>query len=311
MSEYTPDLNREMELPAGWYVVAEARELNPKRPHALRRFGLDWVVWMDQSGNWVMQEDRCPHRSARLSDGKVKNGCIECPFHGFQFNSQGKCNLAPELGRDAPGLKVRTESLVLKEGFLWVNRGMPVGSEIPWFSDLPGSAEGSGDAHLWPQHFTRCVENQLDHTHLPFVHASTIGRGLSPDRKAKTEVFDSLIRVTLGYRPGENSNLEFKFPCIWRLQVQTKMMPLIAFVPVDEGHTLLYLRTYQAFVSVPILRRLIGWVMKFTNRIILKQDFRVVVGQRPGDVRHAGHEQLLQGDEAIRGFRKWWMRGGQ
>ncbi len=120
-----------MNLPSSWYVICEESELSATSPNALRRFGEDWVAWKTPQGDWVLQADRCPHRSARLSDGWIADGCVVCPFHGFRYSGQGECTLAPEIGRAAPGLKVQTHPLRAQEGFLWLKVGKNISNQIP------------------------------------------------------------------------------------------------------------------------------------------------------------------------------------
>lgn len=66
-----------------------------------------------------------------------------------------------------------------KYGFLWIYYGdeNKVQSEIPFFDELKDGYIYSEISEVWPVHYTRAVENQLDVAHLPFVHNSTIGRG--------------------------------------------------------------------------------------------------------------------------------------
>jgi phenylpropionate dioxygenase-like ring-hydroxylating dioxygenase large terminal subunit len=55
-----------MELPDGWYAIAESREISPNKPLGIRRFGIDLVLWRADD-KLVVMVDRCPHRSAKLS----------------------------------------------------------------------------------------------------------------------------------------------------------------------------------------------------------------------------------------------------
>jgi len=116
----------------------------------------------------------------KLSLGSIKDDCVSCPFHGFRFDSSGKCVWVPEIGRDAPALRIRTHQLREQHGFLWIAWGKTDG-DIPWFEELrEPDFSFSWSIHDWAQHFTRCVENQLDYAHLPFIHRTTIGGGFDP-----------------------------------------------------------------------------------------------------------------------------------
>ena len=74
-------------------------EYTPGEPQKVKILNRNWVVWKDNLENvWSMQEDICPHKFAPLSQGRVeqKTGCIECPYHGWQFDTSGKCSKIPQ-----------------------------------------------------------------------------------------------------------------------------------------------------------------------------------------------------------------------
>ncbi len=297
-----------MKLPAGWYAFASPKELSWKKPNSLRRFGIDWVVWRSLNKTWVAQEDRCPHRSAKLSLGRIVGNCIECPFHGFRFDSEGICTFVPEIKRDSPGLKLESYVLTEKYNFFWINWGNSQSSEIPWFSELEnGVFSYSSHTSCWKKHFSRCVESQLDYVHLPFVHSNSIGRGFDPSRSVTWKLQDSTIRVYLGDEGPTTGYFEFRYPNIWKLSISPKMVQTLMFVPVDENETWIYSRAYHCFTRVPILREWMAWFFaQITNPYILAQDRRVVLSQDPDDVRNAHGERLFPSDRAIIAFRKWF-----
>lgn len=293
-----------MKLPSSWYAIGEAKEFSSAKPNALKRFGLDMVLWKTSDGQWILQEDRCPHRSAKLSGGWLKGDCVTYPFHGFQFNTAGECNFAPEIARGAPGLKVQTFPVREQNGLIWAGWGNPAG-EPPWFSDLSENRFRYLTSVIpWKTHFSRCVENQLDHSHLPFVHRRTIGRGLDPQKTVNTNVDNK--RVLVGLDSG--ANFEFAFGNIWILRPMKYLRGFIAFVPVSEDETLIYMRHYQGFVIKPLIGHLMSWLIGRLNLKILSQDHAVVLSQRPKNSLLANDEKLMRSDLAIRSFRKW-LRG--
>ena len=302
-----------MKLPSGWYAFADPKELSRSKPNRMRRFGMDWVVWRNSQGYWIAQRDACPHRSARLSLGKINKNCLICPFHGFRFNDQGVCVHVPEIQRGAPGLKLQSSALVERHGFLWMRWGETQAEGPHWFAELENSEfTYASSRHLWPTHFSRCVENQLDYAHLPFVHAKTIGRGVDPARPVPWVLSAESLRVHLGETEVGTNFFEFRFPNIWRLVVSPKMVQTLMFVPVDHEQTLIYTRSYQRFTRLPILRNLVAWASaRLANPLILNEDLRVVLSQTPRDVRSLDLEEtLLPSDRAIVAFRKWLSGGG-
>lgn len=296
-----------MTLPSGWYAFAAPSELKPNRPNLLRRFGENWVIWKSKTLDWIAQSDRCPHRSASLSGGQVLDNCIVCPFHGFRFDPSGSCTFVPEINRNAPGLKLKTFSLVEKNEFLWIRWGSPISTEISWFSELENSGfTYRSSKHIWKQNFSRCVENQLDYAHLPFIHSKSIGRNFNPAKKVTWKLEKTFLRVYLGEEGPQTGYFEFRYPNIWKLSISDKMVQTLMFIPVNEDETWIYARAYHRFTQLPILKEMIAWVSAHVaNPFILSEDQRVVLTQDPRDVRTAKEEHLFPSDRAIQEFRKW------
>ncbi len=82
-----------------WYPVLESRELKGS-PLQAERLGQDLVFWRDQTARAQTQANRCPHMGASLSQGKIVNDHLVCPFHGFAFDRQGRCQRIPANGSE-------------------------------------------------------------------------------------------------------------------------------------------------------------------------------------------------------------------
>ena len=91
-----------MYIPNQWYAILEADELKAGQPQGFRRLGVDMVGWRDAGGAPVVMEDRCAHRQIKLSLGKIVDNCIECPFHGFRYDTEGACQRIPANGINGP-----------------------------------------------------------------------------------------------------------------------------------------------------------------------------------------------------------------
>jgi phenylpropionate dioxygenase-like ring-hydroxylating dioxygenase large terminal subunit len=76
-----------MLIPDRWYAVLDSKEVRTGKPLGVRRFGESLVFWRDADGRIVVMKDRCPHRSSQLSLGRIIDGRIQCPFHGFEFDA--------------------------------------------------------------------------------------------------------------------------------------------------------------------------------------------------------------------------------
>ncbi|TNE85005.1 MAG: aromatic ring-hydroxylating dioxygenase subunit alpha [Deltaproteobacteria bacterium] len=294
-----------------WYAIATSAELKRGRPLALKRFGRDLVLWRTDDGIAVT-DDRCPHRGASLSAGKVVDGCIECPFHGFLFRPDGQCTRIPAQGDQPPPKGYGPEAFVAREArdFIWLWWGEPRDElpELPWFADPEEPDERfywAGFDETWPVHWTRAAENQLDFTHLPFVHANTIGRAVKEEMVVDTRVEGSRIRASLANQDLGDFFIELVGPNLWRNRIGGRGWIVVVFVPIDEEHTHIYIRYYQRMVALPVLGPLVAWAMNWVNRYILAQDKRVVLTQRPIRGDHKNGEMLVKSDGPIIAFRRW------
>lgn len=86
-------------LPSGlrnyWYPVLQTEELPSGKPVGLKVLGEKLAVWRDAEGRPCVVRDRCPHRSIKLSVGRVMDGDLQCLMHGLRFDGAGRCTLIP------------------------------------------------------------------------------------------------------------------------------------------------------------------------------------------------------------------------
>jgi phenylpropionate dioxygenase-like ring-hydroxylating dioxygenase large terminal subunit len=310
-----------------WYVVLESDEVK-SRPVGVIRLGERLVFWRDPSGKVNAAVDRCPHRGAALSAGNVRSEHLQCPFHGFEFDSAGKCVLIPANGRSGiipNAMRLKTYPTYEAYGLIWIWWGESAPQDLPapeFFDNLDEAFYYGSARDSWNAHYSRVIENQLDVVHLPFVHAKTIGRGnrtvvdgpvveWKGDKMLYTYVFNRLDDGTPPRKPGELSSknassvhLEFIFPNLWQNYINEQVRILAAFVPVDEEHTLLYLRFYQKFFTVPVLGKLIARLAMPSNLKIAHEDRRVVTTQQPSASGLKIGEILIQGDLPVIEYRR-------
>ena len=157
----------------GWHPIATSGQLTA-RPLALSLMGRPIVAFRAPEGPAVLI-DRCPHRNFALSRGKVREGEIECPYHGWRFAADGRCTLTP--GAAAPA-RHGAEALpaVERAGAIWTSlANAPVS-----FPPLPHPVGMSGFDSFWwgvrPSHarLLDAVENLLDPAHPHFLHAGIV-----------------------------------------------------------------------------------------------------------------------------------------
>src|SRR5512143_960187 len=88
-------------IPNQWYAILESREVKHGRITTVTRMGEKLVAWRTAGGQVTVMSEKCPHRGAALSAGKLTNDCLQCAFHGFEFDPNGKCTLVPANGKDS------------------------------------------------------------------------------------------------------------------------------------------------------------------------------------------------------------------
>jgi phenylpropionate dioxygenase-like ring-hydroxylating dioxygenase large terminal subunit len=308
-----------------WYVVLQSRELKKHKPVGVTRMGEKMVFWRDSQGKPVCQADLCPHRGAALSIGCVIGDSIQCPFHGFEYDSSGKCTLVPANGKAASipkALQVVTYPCRESNGYVYIWWGEPRESypELPWFEELDNTYVTSELKDHWSVHYSRAIENQLDVFHLAFVHASTIGKGMKTISDGPITTIDeknleiwvhnrtddgksTAVRATELPTPVRDAFLKFKFPHHWMNNISPDMRITLFFTPIDEENCILYLRNYQRFVKIPLVDRLVAELINLSSKVILNQDKRVVLTQRPKKTGTRMGEKLIPADRPIIEYR--------
>ena len=308
-----------------WYIVLESSEVG-RKPVGLTRMGEKLVFWRNNAGNIHCAVDRCVHRGVALSTGAIVDDHLQCPFHGFEYDPSGSCGHIPANGRGGiipAAMRLATYPTYEAHGFIWIWWGQGKPPEPPTFFDnIDNTFFHASVRDPWQAHYSRVIENQLDVVHLPFIHRNTIGRGnrtvvdgplveWKSDKMLCTYVFNRVEDGRSPRKPSELSaksassvHLEFIMPNLWQNHISPEVRILAAFVPVDDGHTLLYLRFYQKFLPVPILGKLVARLAMPSNVYIAHEDRRVVITQQPKASGLKIGEVLIQGDLPIIEYRR-------
>jgi phenylpropionate dioxygenase-like ring-hydroxylating dioxygenase large terminal subunit len=104
--------------------------------------------------------------------------------------------------------------------------------------------------------------------------------------------------------PYSDFKIEFILPNLWQNHISDKARILVAFVPVDQENTILYLRSYQKYIRLPLFRQLVNILSMPLNLVILNQDRRVVTTQQPKVSALRMGERLIQADRPIIEYRR-------
>lgn len=198
---------RVSEIPAlreYWYPVAYSRDVI-ETPISARLFGEGVAVWRDGGGEVRAALDYCPHRGARLSQGWMTDGCITCPYHGWQFGDDGVCVRIPQTPNQTalpPKAKLATLQAAERYDLVWVTLADTPRDDIPVLGELqdPQFTLVHELMETWNVCAPRCMDNALDVSHLSFVHRNTVGDASQPEMSEYTVVRDgSRISFSISY----------------------------------------------------------------------------------------------------------------
>jgi vanillate O-demethylase monooxygenase subunit len=180
-----------------WHAVATAAEVGTE-PVGVHLLGEAWVL-ARLDGELVAFEDRCPHRLAPLSAGRVVDDTLQCGYHGWAFASSGRCVAMPPVGAGrGDTISARADVRVPfgvqeRYGLVWLAPEEPV-TPLHEFPEWDAGPDGGFD-RIWstiietPVSAAQLVDNFLDASHFPYVHRDTFG-----DDKAALVVDEGIER---------------------------------------------------------------------------------------------------------------------
>ena len=280
-----------------WHVVALSKDLDTIDPKGIRLLGEDLVLWRDDLGEVNAWKDYCGHRGARLSLGCVKKGQIECPYHGWRYDKNGECNLIP-AHPERKGLS--SKKLIFRHyatelfGFIWVslecpNRPLP--DFHPWDDDHYRKIFSG--PYYYKANALRAVENFIDVSHFPFVHAHLNGLPEAPEALKKYSVtlderglHSSEISVFQPYGDprGIPVNSRYKYsvlnPTTAYFKKKTgeveRFCTFFNATPVDEDECIIWLIVAINFGPELTLEQILA-----RQNIVFEQDRHIVESQRP------------------------------
>ena len=299
-----------------WYAIEFGPAVSAA-PLKVPVHGHDLVLYRAGDGTVRAQSDLCVHRGGSLSGGTVIDDCLQCPYHGWRYDGEGRCVRIPANRPDAPiprKARIDTYPCVERYGFVWVFLGDAPEPGRPPLPDLAGldpvpepRREGyravSGTFE-WQANYDRVLENAVDIAHTPFVHAGSFGNPDEPEIAdfdlERTHRGDALVGVTAtvdlnpppprgtwarvyrsdGERPPVRTTTGFYPPNVSMLIVRPPLGEIrlyTAAVPIDEHRTISKFWAFRNFLTG-------SWADRDSVKRTLKifaEDRDSVEGQRP------------------------------
>jgi len=306
-----------------WHVVARASEVTAGEPRSVRLLGHDIVLW--RSGNeFHAWQDLCLHRGAKLSAGRIQGDCLVCPYHGWNYDTSGRCVRIPAHPSQPPPARARVTSYLAKEKYdlVWVCLANPE-HDIPIFSewDDPSFRKIAAGPYAFKAQGPRVIENFLDVGHFPFVHAGLLGDVSHPEIEdyEVESTAKGIVAKDIGvWQPdpdgtGQPAKVFYTYRVLRpltayfvKMQGEQRFSMIDIVTPTSEGESLAWVilaLNYAGEISADSLRSF--------QDVVSNQDIPIVESQRPEllplDLQAELH---LRSDRTAIAYRKWLKQLG-
>lgn len=301
-----------------WWPVATTQDMKKGKLLPLKFHGLPIIIFRDANGTAASLPDYCPHRFAPLSHGTLINGEVQCPYHGWRFNSQGKCTNVPgneNVCSHKPILK--SINTYESHGLIWLNQSS--GESIPLLPVFEQDNEVTDFFYMSDTiHCTlpEAAENFLDGFHTHFVHAGWIRHDKNRQTvMAKIHKLSDGIEVQYSgevLQSGFISRLlegdrgvsmgRFRLPGLAEIEYRNSKGDLNLLVsawltPMDQNHLRVHARiaTRKGIVPSWIKQNILSRLFK----VILKQDKNILEKTRMNIESFQENGTLLTSDKQL------------
>lgn len=285
-----------------WYVIGPSYDFISDQPKKITIWDKDYVVWKNGRSNFFALDDACTHKGASLSDGKIQNANIVCPYHGYEFDCNGELKKVPGICFQPSSVqKMSKYKVAEKNGWIYLNT----------FSDLVQDLDSMKENIFVEEEVLRedtvqffdmeynCYsrilsENSLDIMHIGFVHTFGNARNPSP-----IEVYPPRLegphhfKTVYVYESGPNSiankvfnakhltvENEFILPhtTVARIIFGEYVNTIITFaLPIGENKSKLFVKTYRNFWKNPVGDKITRDLMYRT----MLEDKRIIESIKP------------------------------
>lgn len=320
-----------------WHVIGFTSDFDTGVIYPATLLARELIVWRDDDGRIHVWEDLCIHRGARLSRGTIKDNHVVCPYHGWEYDCSGKCTKMPAAPDETPMKKAVAFPYHAEEryGFVWICLGEPA-NDLPVFPEWDDANFMKVHSGPYPYRANgyRAVENFIDASHFPFVHAGLNGVEDNPDKLAPYTVEEteaglrsSEVRVFQPWGDARGKPLVAFY-------TYSTFLPLVAFFSKrtqdadakgnptsDDSNTFVTLFTVQCIDETHCIVRVCAGLdlkprpdanaVRERADVVYNQDREIVESQRPVrmpiELRHELHHRTdLMGQR----YRTWLRNKG-
>ena len=315
-----------------WYPLLPIEDIDNKKPTTATLLGIPLVIWKSPlSETHQVFLDRCPHRLAPLSEGRIddRTGNLMCSYHGWQFDPNGTCTRIPQA--DNPGTLAKNNQnfcatafpSVEKNDLLWVwmdtdspetaaKTDLPLSSKI----DLSKGFVWSSMVRDLEYDWRILVENVADPSHVPFSH-----HGIQGNRDKAKPIDLNILRSAIDLIEVETdrpfkTTITFEPPCRLEYGIsfgdEGKQVCLITYcLPVSPGKSRIVAQFARNFAT-----KLHYWTPRWwdhlQNRNLILDGDMVLLHQQEGFLQNNSWKEAYRmptnADRLVREFLKWFDR---
>lgn len=254
-----------------WYVIGTPGDFVANKHKKVTVWSKNYVVWKNIDGKYNCLDDVCSHKGASLSGGKIHNNCAVCPYHGYEFNSNGTLVKVPGLNfHSSPIYDVSKYSIIEKNGWVYLNT-MQTNISNPEMQinifEEEEFAKNFSVVHLNMDFncYSRILsENSLDVMHIGFVHTFGNKEHPAPTYENPPKLVSPYhYKTSYEYEAGKDSMVkkvfnintlkienEFILPhtTVARVIFGDYVSTVITFaLPLSENKSRLFVKTYRNF----------------------------------------------------------------
>ena len=265
------DLTEQEKYDLQWYVIGTPGDFVANKPKKVTVWSKNYVVWKNIDGKYNCLDDVCSHKGASLSGGKIHNNCAVCPYHGYEFNSNGTLVKVPGLNFQAsPIYDVSKYSIVEKNGWVYLNTMQTNISEPEMQINIFEEEEFAKNFSVVYLNmdfncYSRILsENSLDVMHIGFVHTFGNKEHPAPTYENPPKLVSPYhYKTSYEYESGKDSIVkkvfnintlkienEFILPhtTVARVIFGDYVSTVITFaLPLSENKSRLFVKTYRNF----------------------------------------------------------------
>jgi len=325
-----PEFESEFNWRNCWYPVCFRQDFPKDRPYSFSLYDEPFVIFQHQE-ELICLTDRCPHRAAKLSDGQIIDGKLECLYHGWQFGRQGECLHIPQLSADGTipvNANVRSHKVVERQGLIWIWPGAAELADeqaIPTIPQLdkPGFVHSDKLTEL-PCDISYVIEHMLDPAHIHITHHGNQG-DRAKAQPLEMEIIESSVQGFRGrFRETKQPNptwrnLDFLAPSLAHLHFPIPEKgwffgQAFYFFPLGKGRCRILTRSYRNFATQPVKLMPRWWIHLRQNKIIAEDLAQLVAQQheveRLGQPVKQVYSPIPTCDTFAMEYRKWLDRVG-